>query len=95
MLTIKHITDTGEEFVYSTSHINFVPAEVKCATGQPNSLWRYDDTGRAFEITEGMVYVMNGSGATVARYDMTAKNNPAIGTVTGLTAGPIGTGGIA
>lgn len=78
MLTIKHVTDSGEEYVYATDHINFVPASAKACAPAGDSLWRYDHTGRAFEITEGLVYVMNDGGSTVARYDMTAKNSPKI-----------------
>lgn len=81
MMTIKHITEAGEEFVYPTTHINFVPAEAKCATGQQSSLWWYDSAGRAYEITEGTVYVMNGEGSTVARYNMTTVNNPTLGMI--------------
>lgn len=86
MMTVKHITDTGEEFVYPTSHTNFVPGSAKPATGQPSSFWRYDHDGRAFEIDAGRVYVMNEHGTTVARYSLTQANNPAIGTALSIEA---------
>lgn len=79
MMTIKHITDNGEEFVYPTTHVNFVPERATLTVGQPSGLWRYDGTGRAYEINHGMVYVMNEAGSTVARYDMTAANNYPVG----------------
>lgn len=78
MLTIKHIADDGDEHIYLTSHVNYVPSEAKTAAGYPSSLWRYDETGRAHEFTSGMIYVMNDRGTTVARYDLTAANNQGI-----------------
>lgn len=76
MMTIKHVDLTGEEFVYPTTHINYVPAAVKpCTTATP-SVWRYDDDGRAYEIDNGSVFVMNEHGRTVARYSISA-NAPA------------------
>lgn len=76
MMTIKHITAIGEEFVYPTSHVNFVPANAKCAAPATDSVWRYDEEGRAYEMRDGRVYVMNEHGTTVARYDMSSDVNP-------------------
>lgn len=81
MMTIKHITPSGEEFVHETTHVNFVPAAAKCATGSGASLWRYDSAGQATEIVDGLAYVMNDGGTTVARYDLEIINNPGIGRV--------------
>ncbi len=82
MMTVKHITLSGEEFVYPTSHVNFVPAS---AVGQQgtnseykpkDAVWRYDADGRAFELSGGTVFVMNEHGKTVARYDIGASMVP-------------------
>lgn len=70
MMTVKHILPTGEEFVYPTTHVNFVPVPTKHGSPPPptGSVWRYDDEGRSYEMSEGFVYVMNNLGKTVARY---------------------------
>lgn len=76
MMTIKHKTDTNEEFVYATSHVNFVPSSAKNCGPSHDSLWRYDNDGRAHEITAGTVFVMNEHGKTVARYDLGEVEDP-------------------
>lgn len=75
MMTVKHVTLCGEEFVYPTTHINFVPASSKNCAPATSSLWRYDSEGRAYEIDEGMTYLMNEHGKTVARYEI-STNGP-------------------
>lgn len=76
MLTIKHITPSNEEFVYPTTHVNFVPQDAKAAVTGFDSLWRYDNDGRAHEIVDGVAYVMNESGKTVARYHLNGPVAP-------------------
>lgn len=85
MMTVKHITLSGEEFVYDTTHVNFVPASVfnganyaQTASSPParDTLWRYDADGRAHDLTGGTVFVMNEHGKTVARYDIGASMVP-------------------
>lgn len=82
MMTVKHILQTGAEYVYGTSHVNFVPSgAVKGNSGAPtppDTVWRYDADGRAHPLTGGTVYVMNEHGKTVSRYDI------------GLQTGPVG-----
>lgn len=73
MMTIKHCDLSGEEFVYPTTHINFVPAAVKNCAPTTSSVWRYDEDGRAYEIDSGSVFVMNEHGRTVARYNISAN----------------------
>lgn len=78
MMTLKHITLKGEEFVYPTTHVNYVPVGSNGYAGQdtpPTTLWRYDPEGSAAPITEGSVYVMNEHGKTVARYTL-SDNGP-------------------
>lgn len=68
MMSVKHVTESGEEFVYPTTHVNFVPAAAKNCAPAWDSVWRYDGDGRSHEMSEGNVYVMNEMGRTVARY---------------------------
>jgi hypothetical protein len=74
-MTIKHISLTGEEFIYPTTHINVVPAAVKNCAPATTSVWRYDEDGRAYEIDGGSVFIMNEHGRTVARYSI-SDNGP-------------------
>lgn len=81
MMTVKHITLSGEEFVYATTHVNFVPASALAnqqAGGPPphDTVWRYDADGRAYDLAGGTVFVMNEHGKTVARYDIGASMVP-------------------
>jgi hypothetical protein len=80
MMTIKHMTLSGEEFIYPTSHVNLVPAAAReKPEGGPTPadiLWRYDADGRSHPIHSGTCFVMNDHGKTVARYDLSATNVP-------------------
>jgi hypothetical protein len=73
MMTIKHVDISGEEFVYPTTHINFIPGAAKNCVVATSSVWRYDEDGRAFEIDNGSVFLMNEHGRTVARYIISAN----------------------
>lgn len=73
MMTIKHITLSGEEFVFPTTRINYVPIGAVVVKGRdepPATLWHYNAEGGATPITSGSVYVMNEHGRTVARYTL-------------------------
>jgi hypothetical protein len=79
MFTVKHITNTYEEFLYTAETTNYVPASAKGvgnaqsgpAPVYADSVWlRGSDRDNTFEITGGRVYVMNEQGATVAKYDL-------------------------
>ena len=77
MLTVKHITLSGEEFLYSTTRANFVPARAKDCAPANDSLWIYegpDESER--ELRSGTIFVMNERGSTVARYDLGASMVP-------------------
>lgn len=77
MMTIKHITLSGEEFIYATTHVNLVPvaAREKPVGGPTTSdiVWHYDADGRSHPLQGGTVFVMNEHGKTVARYDIGAS----------------------
>ena len=69
MFTIKHILPSGEELLYESDIANHVPLSV---SGRPPSLWiePASSGGSRFELITGMVYVVNGNGKTVAKYDL-------------------------
>lgn len=73
MLTVKHITLSGEEFVYPTPSVNFVPDRARSQASGSDSLWIYEPDGRPRELTGGTVFVMNERGKTVSRYDLGAS----------------------
>lgn len=78
MMTIKHITLSGEEFVYQTTHVNYVPLGAIAIKGRdepPATIWHYNAEGSAAPITDGSVFIMNDHGRTVARYTL-SDNGP-------------------
>lgn len=78
MMSVKHIALSGEESIYLTSHVNFVPSgmEANLSKDHEATLWIYDADGRAMPLTGGMAYVMNDHGNTIARYGMGADQHP-------------------
>lgn len=71
MLTVKHITLSGEEFIYATTHVNYVPGRAKAPQLSEDGLWIYEGADeRARELSGGTIFVMNERGSTVARYDL-------------------------
>jgi len=82
MMTVKHIALSGEEFVYPTTHVNFVPGAIQDKEpGKPaprDAVWFYAD-GQASPLIGGTVFVMNDHGKTVARYDIGASMVPLAG----------------
>lgn len=84
MMTIKHITPSGAEFVFPATRINYVPLDATRLKGRdepPATLWHYNAEGSAVPITDGSVYVMNEHGRTVARYTL-SDNGPQPSAVT-------------
>lgn len=75
MMTVKHITLSGEESVYPTSWVNYVPASA-IGTDGVDTIWIYTDDAPARPLTGGTVYVMNEHGKTVSRYDLSASVLP-------------------
>lgn len=73
MFTLKHITQKGEEFLFSTPHTNFVP-KAAVDVGPVNvqdTLWWWDQNASTMRsIDEGSVYVMNDNGSTVSIYHL-------------------------
>lgn len=73
MMTVKVITETGEESVFAATWVNFVPARAKHCAPAEDSLWYYDRDGRSHEIKGKDAFVMNEQGNTVARYHLSSK----------------------
>lgn len=78
MMTVKHITLSGEEFLYPTTSVNYTPGRdnLPPASSDPATLWIYDADDRAKPLTGGTCFVMNEHGKTVARYDIGASMVP-------------------
>lgn len=77
MLTVNHMTTSGEEFIYPTTHINYVPERSGPQFAEtPATVWHYDEEGRAYPLTGGKVFVMNDAGGTVAKYDLGGWSGP-------------------
>jgi hypothetical protein len=78
MFTVKHTSPTWEDNLYSATGVRFTPApSVQSVTSPPETVWvRRVDTGIEFPITDGVIYVMNDAGATVAKYDLELKRMP-------------------
>ena len=75
MLTLKTITE-NREFVREVASVEFFPDCVIGKAGKPTTrgavlFWRPDGTVDSV-YDPGTYYVMNASGSTVARYEITA-----------------------
>lgn len=77
-MTAKHIAQSGEEFIYATTHVNYVPSYTLGvgANTPPDTVWLYPSDAPAQPLTGGTVYVMNEHGKTVGRYDMSGPVGP-------------------
>jgi len=69
-LTVKHIESNGFESIVQSTHVNFIPGD----TQNPTELIAF---GVAQPVSDGcnryrngIVYVMNEAGATVAKYEI-------------------------
>lgn len=76
MMTVKHITLSGEESVYPTNWVNYVPASALNDRDAVDTIWIYTADTPAQPLTGGTVYVMNEHGKTVSRYDIGASQVP-------------------
>lgn len=86
MLTVKHITLSGAEYLYEALTVRFEPGRPgfdNGHTGQsatPDTLWiRSEVAPDEQPITGGTVFAMNRFGKTVARYDLGASPVPIVG----------------
>lgn len=75
MFTIKHITVEGNEELHSGTSPIFVNPNSFEGKERGNAVVRYtDEKGTSQTIRWGKVYVMNGTGQTVATYEMGSPN---------------------
>ena len=67
MMTVKHIAQNADEYVYAAEGLRFTPQSGL----DPATLWIYGQAGSdPLPITGGKVFVMNYIGKTVARYEL-------------------------
>lgn len=69
MFTLKHITPMGSEKLVETERVSYAPNE-PATSGPQGAVWYMDDDGSYKLIDDGTVYVMNGHGSTIAKYDL-------------------------
>lgn len=82
MLTVKHITISGEETIKEATAVRFAPAPTQ-AIGPDDisvSYVMYQSPhladGVEIAVSGGTVFVMNSAGKTVSRYDLGASMIP-------------------
>ncbi len=70
-MTIKHVSLDGNDVLYETKEVSFTQ-------GPPRTVWIKHPDNRLEPLTGGHAYVMNDSGATVARYalDLSPDSKP-------------------
>lgn len=67
MLTIKHVEDTGKETILQVKNVWTIPNGPQA--GIPSSVcFEYEDGSANSSFNDGMVFVMNDKGQTVATY---------------------------
>mgnify|MGYP003427775803 CR=1 FL=1 len=72
MFTVKHTSPEYVDTVYSAAQVRFDPTNPNAGT--PETVWLSGgEEGNLPPITNGVVYVMNDAGSTVAKYDLEAK----------------------
>lgn len=92
MLTIKNITPLGSELLVQAKDAHYSPGEANGGREgyQPTigSIWYGNEAGDWLQIRDGMVYVMNDKGSTVAKYDLGGWALPQSEGVDAVKAGP-------
>ena len=78
MLSVKHITLSGCEFIYPCFSAEFRPAASKspdptCPAPRDSVIAFTDGHYVVAEFSDGTVFVMNESGKTISRYDLGAS----------------------
>lgn len=74
MLTIRHIEPTGHETVLQTMRVTMHPTD-GVNLGAPTVFYDRPDGGTSL-VEEGVVYVMNDLGKTVAKYELGSSAVP-------------------
>lgn len=72
MMTIKHISISGEERLFEAKSVRLSSNET------PETVWFTTPDGKQEPLTGGTVYVMNDNGKTVSRFDIGASPEPSI-----------------
>jgi hypothetical protein len=77
MFTIKHTTPMGNEALIETDEVSYCPhpepqPHPDTRLGHTTGVLWYKSpvTGHLVPISEGMTYVMNDNGSTIAKYDL-------------------------
>jgi hypothetical protein len=76
MLSVKHITLSGNETIRLASKVEFVNTASKQCAPAHDTLWVHLPDGNLIELEGGTVFVMNDIGKTISRYDLGASMVP-------------------
>lgn len=83
MMTVKYVDKNGEESVFPVYGVRYnercaAPVEAGCAPARGHVIFdrpkAYSDTPLMEHAYDGIVYVMNDNGKTVAKYDLGGQN---------------------
>jgi len=69
MLTVKQVKYTGEENIFEASAVKFIQEDVsRECNGYPCVRITLPGASAGIEIADGICYVMNEAGSTIAKY---------------------------
>lgn len=77
MFTLKHVTPDGAEALIATTGVSYTPTkpayDIEQANGRywmtTGTVW-WENNTELVPLRDGVVYVMNDSGATVSKYEL-------------------------
>lgn len=71
MFTVKHTSPSvSNETIYSCEEVRFLPRSYDAPPDVPEVVTMTGGSGAGIHLSDGMIYVMNDHGATVAKYDL-------------------------
>jgi hypothetical protein len=76
MLTIRHVESCAHEQIFQVTDVSYQP-ENAGGTTAPETVFGYREPGHPLQFTDGLIYVMNDNGKTVAKYDLGARKQVA------------------
>ncbi len=83
MFTVRHYSPDGYETLYEATEVGFAPAHLRQQTQTEPAgdfLWYQLPTTKEIKSLErGMVYVMNETGATVSKYELSPPADRNVG----------------
>ena len=82
MFTVKHTHADFSETIHSADDVRYTPRQIptpdQTSEPAPETVW-VSSGDITMPLTNGIVYVMNDHGSTVAKYDMRSPIQPQMG----------------